>query len=48
MKYLLAPLVAWTIAQTAKVIIYSIREHRLNLRVLADRWMPQPQRSSWA
>jgi acid phosphatase family membrane protein YuiD len=34
-KYLLAPLVAWTIAQTAKVIIYSIREHRLNLRVLA-------------
>jgi acid phosphatase family membrane protein YuiD len=35
MKYLLAPLVAWTIAQTAKVIIYSIREHRLNLRVLA-------------
>ena len=25
----------WTIAQTAKVIIYSIREHRLNLRVLA-------------
>jgi acid phosphatase family membrane protein YuiD len=28
-------LVAWTIAQTAKVIIYSIREHRLNLRVLA-------------
>jgi acid phosphatase family membrane protein YuiD len=35
MKYLLAPLVAWTIAQTAKVIIYSVREHRLNLRVLA-------------
>jgi len=35
MKFLLAPLVAWTIAQTAKVIIYSIREHRLNLRVLA-------------
>jgi acid phosphatase family membrane protein YuiD len=34
-KFLLAPLVAWTIAQTAKVIIYSIREHRLNLRVLA-------------
>jgi len=27
--------VAWTIAQTAKVIIYSVREHRLNLRVLA-------------
>ena len=35
MKFLLAPLVAWTIAQTAKVIIYSVREHRLNLRVLA-------------
>jgi acid phosphatase family membrane protein YuiD len=35
MKFLIAPLVAWTIAQTAKVIIYSIREHRLNLRVLA-------------
>jgi acid phosphatase family membrane protein YuiD len=35
MRFLIAPLVAWTIAQTAKVIIYSIREHRLNLRVLA-------------
>ena len=35
MKFLIAPVVAWTIAQTAKVIIYSIREHRLNLRVLA-------------
>ena len=35
MKYLLAPLVAWTIAQTAKVIIYSVRQGRLNLRVLA-------------
>ena len=35
MRYLLAPLVAWTIAQTAKVIIYSVREHKLNLRVLA-------------
>jgi acid phosphatase family membrane protein YuiD len=35
MRYFLAPLVAWTIAQAAKVIIYSIREHRLNLRVLA-------------
>jgi acid phosphatase family membrane protein YuiD len=34
-NFLLAPLVAWTIAQTAKVIIYSVREHRLNLRVLA-------------
>ena len=35
MRFLLAPIVAWTIAQTAKVIIYSVREHRLNLRVLA-------------
>jgi acid phosphatase family membrane protein YuiD len=35
MTYLLAPLVAWTIAQTAKVIIYSVRARRLNLRVLA-------------
>ena len=35
MKFLIAPVVAWTIAQTAKVIIYSVREHRLNLRVLA-------------
>jgi acid phosphatase family membrane protein YuiD len=34
-RFLVAPLVAWTIAQTAKVIIYSVREHRLNLRVLA-------------
>jgi uncharacterized protein len=34
-RFLLAPIVAWTIAQTAKVIIYSVREHRLNLRVLA-------------
>lgn len=35
MRFLLAPLVAWTIAQTAKVILYSVRERRLNLRVLA-------------
>jgi acid phosphatase family membrane protein YuiD len=35
MKYLLAPIVAWTIAQTAKVIIYSVRQGQLNLRVLA-------------
>jgi uncharacterized protein len=34
-RYLLAPIVAWTIAQSAKVILYSIRERRLNLRVLA-------------
>ena len=29
MTYLLAPLVAWTVAQTAKVIIYSVRARRL-------------------
>jgi hypothetical protein len=35
MRFLLAPLVAWTIAQTAKVILYSVRARQLNLRVLA-------------
>jgi len=35
MRFLVAPVVAWTIAQTAKVIIYSVRQRRLNLRVLA-------------
>ena len=35
MRFLLAPIVAWTIAQAAKVILYSVRERRLNLRVLA-------------
>jgi acid phosphatase family membrane protein YuiD len=34
-KYLLAPLVAWTVAQAAKVILTSVRERGLNLRVLA-------------
>ena len=36
MRYLLAPLVAWTIAQVAKVILSSVRHRRLNLRVLAE------------
>ena len=36
MKYLLAPLVAWAIAQAAKVIYTSMRQRRLNLRVLAE------------
>ena len=36
MKYLLAPLVAWTIAQVAKVVYSSVRHRRLNLRVLAE------------
>jgi acid phosphatase family membrane protein YuiD len=35
-KFLLAPLVAWAIAQAAKVILTSMRQHRLNLRVLAE------------
>src|SRR5205823_13958187 len=36
MKFLLAPIVAWGIAQVAKVALSSIRQRRLNLRVLAD------------
>jgi acid phosphatase family membrane protein YuiD len=36
LKYLLAPIVAWTICQIAKVTLTSIRQHRLNLRVLAE------------
>jgi hypothetical protein len=36
LRYLLAPLVAWTIAQAAKVIYTSVRQRRLNLRVLAE------------
>jgi uncharacterized protein len=35
-RYLLAPLIAWTIAQAAKVILTSVRQRRLNLRVLAE------------
>ena len=35
MRFILAPIVAWTIAQAAKVVLYSVRERRLNLRVLA-------------
>ena len=31
MKFLLAPLVAWAIAQAAKVIMTSMRQRRLNL-----------------
>jgi acid phosphatase family membrane protein YuiD len=34
-RFLLAPIVAWSIAQVAKVILYSVRERSLNLRVLA-------------
>ena len=36
MKYLLPPLVAWVIAQAAKVTLTSVRQRRLNLRVLAE------------
>ncbi len=36
MTFLLAPLVAWAIAQAAKVILTSMRQRRLNLRVLAE------------
>jgi len=36
MRFLLAPLVAWAIAQAAKVTLTSVRERRLNLRVLAE------------
>jgi uncharacterized protein len=36
LKFLLAPLVAWTIAQAAKVVLTSYRQRRLNLRVLAE------------
>jgi acid phosphatase family membrane protein YuiD len=35
-KFLLAPLLAWAIAQAAKVILTSVRQRRLNLRVLAE------------
>jgi acid phosphatase family membrane protein YuiD len=35
-KYLLAPIIAWAIAQAAKVILSSVRLRRLNLRVLAE------------
>jgi acid phosphatase family membrane protein YuiD len=35
-KFLLAPIVAWAIAQAAKVIMTSMRQRRLNLRVLAE------------
>ncbi len=36
MRYLLAPIVAWTICQAAKVTLTSVRQRRLNLRVLAE------------
>ena len=35
MTYLLPPLLAWAIAQAAKLTLTSVRERRLNLRVLA-------------
>ena len=36
MKFLLAPLVAWAIAQAAKVVLTSMHQRKLNLRVLAE------------
>ena len=36
MRFLLAPLVAWTIAQAAKLALTSFQQRRLNLRVLAE------------
>jgi uncharacterized protein len=36
LNFLLAPLVAWTIAQAAKLLLTSYRQRRLNLRVLAE------------
>ncbi len=36
MRFLLAAVVAWAIAQVAKVVLASVRMRRLNLRVLAD------------
>jgi acid phosphatase family membrane protein YuiD len=36
LRFLLAPLVAWAVAQVAKVILASMKARRLNLRVLAD------------
>jgi uncharacterized protein len=35
-KYLLPPILAWAIAQAAKVSLVSVRQRRLNLRVLAE------------
>ena len=36
MRFLLAPIVAWVIAQAAKITVASVRQRRLNLRVLAE------------
>jgi hypothetical protein len=35
-RYLLPPILAWAIAQAAKVFLVSVRQRRLNLRVLAE------------
>ena len=36
MRYILPPVVAWLIAQVTKVVYRSVRQRRLNLRVLAE------------
>jgi acid phosphatase family membrane protein YuiD len=35
-RYLLAPILAWSICQAAKVTLASVRQRKLNLRVLAE------------
>lgn len=35
-RYLLPAFLAWAIAQVTKVLLYSIKQRRLNLRVLAE------------
>ena len=40
-SYLLAPGLAWTIAQVSKVILTSVRQRRLNLRVLAETFFSE-------
>ena len=36
MRYLLPAFLAWALAQVTKVLLYSIKQRRLNLRVLAE------------
>ena len=36
MRYLIAPLVAWVIAQVTKLVLVAVRQRRLDFRVLAE------------
>ncbi len=36
MRYLIAPLVAWAIAQVTKLVLVAVRQRRLDFRVLAE------------